>query len=60
MVMGIEPEAEDQITKISQKITKGRFLKTGDMGVVVAEGGGTAVAGRRAVLCALHQHLAVR
>ena len=38
MVMGIEPEAEDQITKISQKITKGRFLKTGDMGVVVAEG----------------------
>jgi lipoprotein-releasing system permease protein len=38
MVMGIEPEAEDQITKISQKITKGRFLKTGDKGVVVAEG----------------------
>lgn len=38
MVMGIEPEAEDQITKISQKITKGRFLKTGDTGVVVAKG----------------------
>jgi len=38
MVMGIEPEAEDQITKISQKITKGRFLKTGDKGVVIAEG----------------------
>lgn len=38
MVMGIEPEAENQITKISQKITKGRFLKSGDKGVVIAEG----------------------
>ena len=38
MVMGIEPEAENQITKISQKITSGRFLKTGDKGVVIAEG----------------------
>ena len=38
MVMGIEPEAEDQITKISEKITSGRFLKTGDKGVVIAKG----------------------
>ncbi|MCG6189287.1 ABC transporter permease [Maribellus maritimus] len=38
MVMGIEPEAEDQITKISQKIKRGRFLKSGDKGVVLAEG----------------------
>lgn len=38
MVMGIEPEAEDQITKISKKITKGRFLNNGDKGVVIAEG----------------------
>lgn len=37
MVMGIEPEAEDQITKISQKITKGRFLSSGDKGAVIAE-----------------------
>lgn len=38
MVFGIEPEAEDQITKISQKITSGRFIKTDDKGVVIAEG----------------------
>ena len=38
MVMGIEPEAEDKITKISQKITDGRFLKSGDKGVVIAKG----------------------
>ncbi len=38
MVIGIEPEAEDQITKISQKITSGRFLKKGDKGAVIAEG----------------------
>ncbi|MCD6355179.1 MAG: ABC transporter permease, partial [Prolixibacteraceae bacterium] len=38
MVMGIEPEAEDQITKISKKITRGRFLKKGDKGVVIAKG----------------------
>lgn len=38
MVMGIEPEAEDQITNISKKIKKGRFLKTGDKGVVLAKG----------------------
>ena len=38
MVMGIEPEAEDQITNISKKITKGRFLKNGDKGVVIGKG----------------------
>jgi len=38
MVMGIQPDEEDQITNISKKITKGRFLKDGDKGVVIAEG----------------------
>ncbi|MFV0590584.1 MAG: ABC transporter permease [Draconibacterium sp.] len=38
MVMGIEPEAEDQITKISQKMKKGRFLKQGDKGTILGEG----------------------
>jgi len=38
MVMGIEPEKEDQITKISQKVKKGRFLKTGDKGAILGEG----------------------
>ncbi|WP_167608819.1 ABC transporter permease [Maribellus sediminis] len=38
MVMGIEPEAEDQITKISQKVKKGRFLKQGDKGTILGEG----------------------
>ncbi|MCK3684187.1 FtsX-like permease family protein [Maribellus sp. YY47] len=38
MVMGIEPEAEDQITKIAQKVKKGSFLKTGDKGVILGEG----------------------
>jgi lipoprotein-releasing system permease protein len=38
MVMGIEPEAEDQITQISQKVKKGRFLKTGDKGAILGEG----------------------
>ncbi len=38
MVMGIEPEAEDQITKISQKVKKGSFLKTGDKGAILGEG----------------------
>lgn len=38
MVMGIEPEAEDQITKISQKVKQGRFLKTGDKGALLGEG----------------------
>jgi len=38
MVMGIEPEAEDQITKISQKVKKGRFLKRGEKGAILGEG----------------------
>jgi lipoprotein-releasing system permease protein len=38
MVMGIEPEAEDQITKISQKVKKGRFLQNGDKGAILGEG----------------------
>jgi len=38
MIMGIEPETEDQITKISQKVKKGRFLQTGDKGAILGEG----------------------
>ena len=38
MVIGIEPEAEDQITKISKKIKKGSFLKNGDDGVILGKG----------------------
>ncbi len=38
MVMGIEPDAENQITAISKRIKKGRFLNNGEKGVVLAEG----------------------
>ncbi len=38
MVMGIEPEAEDQITKISIKLKNGDFLKNGDKGAVLGKG----------------------
>ena len=38
MVMGIEPEAEDRITKLSQKIKTGSFLQKGDKSVVITKG----------------------
>ncbi len=38
MVMGIEPGAEDEITKISEKISAGNFLKDGDKGTVLSAG----------------------
>ncbi len=38
MVLGIEPEEEDNITNISAKITRGSFLKPGDDGVILAKG----------------------
>ncbi len=38
MVLGIEPDAEDQITNISKKIKSGRFLKKGDKGAVLCQG----------------------
>jgi len=38
MVMGIEPEAEDQITNLSRKMQSGSFFKSGDKGVVVGSG----------------------
>ena len=38
MVMGIEPEAENQITGISKKIKEGVFLKNGDKGAVLGKG----------------------
>ncbi len=37
MVMGIEPEAEDQITNISSKIKTGKFLKNGDKGAILGK-----------------------
>lgn len=38
MVLGIEPEAEDQITNISTKIKLGSFLQKGDSGAVICQG----------------------
>ena len=38
IVMGIEPEAEDRITRLSQKIKDGNFLKNGDKSVVITKG----------------------
>jgi lipoprotein-releasing system permease protein len=38
IVMGIEPEAENQITKISAKIKSGSFLKNGDKGAILGQG----------------------
>ena len=38
MVMGIEPEAEDRITKLSKKIKAGSFLQKGDKSVVITKG----------------------
>ncbi len=38
MILGIEPKEEDSITHISEKITKGSFLKAGDDGVILAKG----------------------
>ncbi len=37
IVMGIEPEAEDNITDISKKIIAGSFLKNGDKGAVLGK-----------------------
>jgi len=37
IVMGIEPEAENQITNISKKINSGIFLKKGDKGAVLGK-----------------------
>jgi ABC-type lipoprotein release transport system permease subunit len=38
MVMGIEPESEDRITKLSQKIKAGSFIQSGDKSVVISKG----------------------
>ncbi len=38
VILGIEPEEENQITAIARKITEGSFLQPGDMGVVVGKG----------------------
>lgn len=36
--MGIEPEAEDRITKLSQKIKAGSFIRSGDKSAVISKG----------------------
>ncbi len=38
LVLGIEPEAEDSITAISDKIKNGAFLQANDKGVVLGKG----------------------
>lgn len=38
MIMGIEPEAEDRITKLSQKIKAGSFIRSGDKSAVISKG----------------------
>ncbi len=38
IVLGIEPEAEDRITNISNKIKSGKFLTKGDKGAILCEG----------------------
>lgn len=35
MVLGIEPQAEDKITKLSAKMIEGSFLETGDKEVII-------------------------
>lgn len=37
MVMGIEPENENKVTKIKAKMVKGKYLTTGDNGVVLGQ-----------------------
>ncbi len=38
MILGIVPEKEDGLTKLSQKIVEGSFLTTNDKTVMIAEG----------------------
>lgn len=38
MVLGIEPDKEDSITNISEKIIEGSFLDSGDKDVILAKG----------------------
>jgi len=38
MLLGIQPEEENRITKISDKISGGSFLEPGDKGVILGEG----------------------
>ncbi len=38
IVFGIDPEAENQLTSISEKITKGNYLTKNDEGVIIGEG----------------------
>ncbi len=38
MVMGIDPEKENEITHIAGKIKEGRFLKNGNDGVIIGSG----------------------
>jgi len=38
MVLGIDPQKEDQITNLSGKLRQGDYLKNGDMGILIGSG----------------------
>ena len=38
MVVGIDPEKEDRITSLKNKLIRGRYLKADDTGVLISEG----------------------
>jgi len=38
LVMGIEPEKEDQLTHLRKKLVAGKYLKKGDKAILVAQG----------------------
>ncbi len=38
MVLGIDPQKEDQITNLSGKLRQGDYLKNGDMGILLGSG----------------------
>jgi ABC-type lipoprotein release transport system permease subunit len=38
MVMGISPDSEDSITRLSEKMISGEYLKPGDSGVIIGSG----------------------
>ncbi len=38
LVVGIDPEAEDRLTRLGQKVVSGKYLGTNDNGILVSEG----------------------
>lgn len=37
MVLGVDPQSEDQLTEISSKLVRGKYLKKGDDGILMGE-----------------------